>query len=454
MERPVIDSGDKHNMMNGGMSSNSYQVNYYRETLHQYQEPSVPNPGYPTTVNSDDMNLFRDIYSSPYPVNMYSHAVNLCKTENSSPGSDKSDNRNTSSEEMVSFDSVGDSIHESDASPEIKTGNMMPDSQTGSLSDGDIEEAKATKNSRKRKRPIPKGKPPYSYIALISMAICNSSERKLTLHDIYKFITDRFPYYRDHENAKGWKGSIRHNLALNDCFMKLPRRPGMKGHEWAIDPEYEDMFDHGSFLRRRYRYKEGVSKKRHASAPTSTPVKSPGIVDFRPETDNQMPSVNNGGNCGFIPYFQPNFQTSPQTPDSKTYGSPPAYNACNISISPASQTGDHVTDSANNSAQNSPETAHQSCKYQSYPMNGFPGFWNGQSFSGFALPNFSRDSTQRPFAPAPINVLNNFPGFSDPSALRSANYGFSGYPTTPVVTNKFYPNQASLSPGQENWLPQ
>ncbi|XP_071119742.1 forkhead box protein E3-like [Haliotis cracherodii] len=119
----------------------------------------------------------------------------------------------------------------------------------------------APKNSRKRKRPIPKGKPPYSYIALISMAIANSDDRRLTLHEIYGFIEERFPYYRDHTNTKGWKGSIRHNLALNDCFMKLPRQPGQKGHQWAIDPNYEDMFDHGSFLRRRYRYKDGVRRK-------------------------------------------------------------------------------------------------------------------------------------------------------------------------------------------------
>lgn len=114
---------------------------------------------------------------------------------------------------------------------------------------------------RKRKRPVPKGKPPYSYIALISMAIANAKDRRLTLQEIYKFMTDKFPFYANHENPKGWKGSIRHNLALNDCFMKLPKKPGMIGHQWTIDPEYEDMFDHGSFLRRRYRFKDGIRKK-------------------------------------------------------------------------------------------------------------------------------------------------------------------------------------------------
>ncbi|XP_061108916.1 forkhead box protein E1 [Conger conger] len=108
---------------------------------------------------------------------------------------------------------------------------------------------------RRRKRPLQRGKPPYSYIALISMAIANSPDRKLTLGGIYRFITEKFPFYRD--NSKKWQNSIRHNLTLNDCFIKIPREPGRpgKGNYWALDPNAEDMFDSGSFLRRRKRFK-------------------------------------------------------------------------------------------------------------------------------------------------------------------------------------------------------
>ena len=98
-------------------------------------------------------------------------------------------------------------------------------------------------------------KPPYSYISLTFMAIQSSGEKMLTLSDIYKFIMDRFPYYR--KNTQRWQNSLRHNLSFNDCFIKIPRRPDRpgKGSYWALHPSCGDMFENGSFLRRRKRFK-------------------------------------------------------------------------------------------------------------------------------------------------------------------------------------------------------
>ena len=98
-------------------------------------------------------------------------------------------------------------------------------------------------------------KPPYSYIALTAMAIQAAPDKMMTLNEIYKFITDRFPYYR--ENKQRWQNSLRHNLSFNDCFIKIPRRPDRpgKGSYWALHPFCGDMFENGSFLRRRKRFK-------------------------------------------------------------------------------------------------------------------------------------------------------------------------------------------------------
>ncbi|CAD7082898.1 unnamed protein product [Hermetia illucens] len=109
-----------------------------------------------------------------------------------------------------------------------------------------------TKKSSGTRRPE---KPAMSYINMIAMAIRESPQKKLTLSEIYNCLKNRFDFFRG--NYVGWKNSVRHNLSLNECFVKIPKTMGLskpsKGHYWTIDQKSEYMFEDESSLRRRPR---------------------------------------------------------------------------------------------------------------------------------------------------------------------------------------------------------
>ncbi|EJD52775.1 hypothetical protein AURDEDRAFT_111336, partial [Auricularia subglabra TFB-10046 SS5] len=81
----------------------------------------------------------------------------------------------------------------------------------------------------------PGSKPFYPYSTLIRYAIKGSPNNKLLLEDIYYAIESRFPYFRT--APAGWKNSVRHNLSLNPCFVKVPRplTDRGKGSYWTVD---------------------------------------------------------------------------------------------------------------------------------------------------------------------------------------------------------------------------
>lgn len=80
-------------------------------------------------------------------------------------------------------------------------------------------------------------KPPYSFSCLIFMAIEDSPVKALPVKEVYAWILDHFPYFRN--APTGWKNSVRHNLSLNKCFRKVEKASNLgKGSLWMVDSQY------------------------------------------------------------------------------------------------------------------------------------------------------------------------------------------------------------------------
>ena len=81
------------------------------------------------------------------------------------------------------------------------------------------------------------------------MSIMSRPDKKMLLGDIYKFLCAHYPWFRKRD--VNWRNSIRHNLSLNECFVKCPRSDGGKGHLWTIHTVNVEDFLRGDFRRGR-----------------------------------------------------------------------------------------------------------------------------------------------------------------------------------------------------------
>ncbi|XP_059919063.1 forkhead box protein O4 [Gadus macrocephalus] len=99
-----------------------------------------------------------------------------------------------------------------------------------------------------------------SYADLISQAIENSPEKRLTLAQIYDWMVKTVPYFKDKgdsNSSAGWKNSIRHNLSLHNKFLKVHNESTGKSSWWMLNPEGGKM---GKAPRRRAASMDNSSK--------------------------------------------------------------------------------------------------------------------------------------------------------------------------------------------------
>jgi len=128
----------------------------------------------------------------------------------------------------------------------------------------------------------PGSKPFYPYSTLIRYAIKGSPNHKLLLEDIYYAIESRFPYFRT--APAGWKNSVRHNLSLNPCFVKVarPLTDRGKGSYWTVDDNVDPRTGVHRVRKRRGKNSGGGGGGGGVAAPSSS---ADADADYHPPGD-------------------------------------------------------------------------------------------------------------------------------------------------------------------------
>ncbi|XP_045198985.2 uncharacterized protein LOC123553309 [Mercenaria mercenaria] len=106
-----------------------------------------------------------------------------------------------------------------------------------SLNSNQLQTAKISTNAHVYKRQV--DKPPYSYVAMVIVAILNSEEKQLTLAGIREKLMDMFPFFGG--EYSGWKNSIRHALSNSKCFYKVEKRNELDTTTvfvWRVNTEF------------------------------------------------------------------------------------------------------------------------------------------------------------------------------------------------------------------------
>ncbi|XP_060526261.1 forkhead box protein O isoform X4 [Cylas formicarius] len=130
-----------------------------------------------------------------------------------------------------------------------------------------------------------------SYADLITQAITTSPDKRLTLSQIYEWMVQNVPYFKDKgdsNSSAGWKNSIRHNLSLHNRFMRVQNEGTGKSSWWMINPEAKPgksvrrraaSMETSKFEKRRGRVKKKVEVIRNGGLPDTTPSPSSSVSE-------------------------------------------------------------------------------------------------------------------------------------------------------------------------------
>ncbi|XP_042578604.1 forkhead box protein M1 isoform X3 [Cyprinus carpio] len=168
------------------------------------------------------------------------------------------------------------------------------------------------KAPEKEKDPLSE-RPPYSYMAMIQFAINSKKNRQMTLKEIYNWIEDHFPYFRNVAKP-GWKNSIRHNLSLHDMFVRETSLDGKISY-WTIRPEANRCLTLDQVYKQQKRGPPELKRAIPAMGSTERKMKP-----LLPRTDSYLVPIQLPlGQSLFLPSSSPaTLVTPPHAPSSST----------------------------------------------------------------------------------------------------------------------------------------
>lgn len=161
-----------------------------------------------------------------------------------------------------------------------------------------------------------------SYADLITKAIQNSPEQRLTLSQIYDWMVQNVPYFKDKgdsTSSAGWKNSIRHNLSLHSRFMRVQNEGTGKSSWWVLNPDAKPgktprrragSMETKSYEKRRGRVKKKVEAVRAAmenmmnGSPSGEDFLSDSPLGFQLSPEFRPRASSNASSCGRLSPIQ------------------------------------------------------------------------------------------------------------------------------------------------------
>ncbi|XP_055325940.1 forkhead box protein O-like isoform X3 [Sitodiplosis mosellana] len=152
-----------------------------------------------------------------------------------------------------------------------------------------------------------------SYADLITQAITSAVDNRLTLSQIYEWMVQNVPYFKDKgdsNSSAGWKNSIRHNLSLHNRFMRVQNEGTGKSSWWMLNPDAKPgksvrrraaSMETSKYEKRRGRVKKQVESLKNgglASLSGMNEASSPSSTGFQLSPDFRQRASSNASSAG------------------------------------------------------------------------------------------------------------------------------------------------------------